>query len=107
MRKPIAHRSVLLATLLLAACNWLPLTPEGTTVRVVSKDAVTNCDRSGTTNVSVKDRFGPIKRGADIVAEELTTLARNDAPHMGGNTVVAETSIEEGRQTFGIYSCGR
>jgi len=39
-------------------------------------------------------------------AEELTTLARNDAPELGGNTVVAEGPVSnEGVQRFAIYNC--
>ena len=33
-------------------------------------------------------------------------LARNDAPELGGNTVVAEGPITaEGMQRFGVYAC--
>ena len=37
--------------------------------------------------------------------DELLRLARNEAGSMGGNAIVPESVIEEGRQTFGVYSC--
>jgi hypothetical protein len=41
------------------------------------------------------------------VAEELATLARNEGALLGGDTVAAESPVAEGRQTFGVYQCGR
>ena len=34
------------------------------------------------------------------------TPARNEAPSLGGDTVVAEGDVIDGRQLFGVYACG-
>jgi hypothetical protein len=100
--------ALLLSLGLLSACTWLPLTPEGQQVVVESSaQAVASCELKGTTHANTKHKVGFIPRGADFVKEELTTLARNDAAKMGGNTVVAQTPVQDGQQTFGIYACRR
>jgi hypothetical protein len=35
----------------------------------------------------------------------LVALARNEAALMGGDTVVAESPVKDGRQLFGVYRC--
>lgn len=108
MRYTIKLGSTVLAAALLSGCNWLPVTPEGSQIKLEpSAQAVRQCEKKGTINVTVKDRFGVMKRGADIVAEEAETMARNDATAMGGNTIVAETQLQDGRQQYGVYACRR
>ena len=46
-----------------------------------------------------------VQRGAEQLQDELTALARNEAGRMGGNTIVPESVIDEGQQSFGVYSC--
>ncbi len=94
-----------LICLLLSACSWVQLTPEGEKARVLSAAEVSNCQRVGATTVSVKDGLGSIKRHQSMVARELSYLARNSATGLGGDTVVAASSITQGRQTFDIYKC--
>jgi hypothetical protein len=108
MHRKIAAVSAVVVAGLLGGCNWLPVTPEGSQIRLESSaQAVRQCEHKGTVNVTVKDRFGVMKRGADIVAEEAETLARNDAARMNGNTIVAETPLQDGRQQYGVYACRR
>jgi hypothetical protein len=45
------------------------------------------------------------KTGHRKVAGELEALARNEAALMGGDTVVAELPVKDGRQVFGVYRC--
>jgi len=89
----------------LAACTWVKTTPEGETVRVAQASEVGNCVRKGQVDSSLKSKIGPFERKASKVALELETLARNEAALMGGNTVVAESGVKDGRQEFGVYSC--
>jgi hypothetical protein len=48
-----------------------------------------------------------VERKPTKVANELATLARNEGALLGGDTVVAEGSVAEGRQVFGVYDCDR
>lgn len=95
--------SVVLTTL--HACTWVKPTPEAAKVVVSDSAGVANCIRKGAVNASLKSRVGAFERKPGKVAGELETLARNDAAASGGDTIVAESEIDEGRQTFGIYKC--
>lgn len=92
---------------LLTACasNWVQLTPDGEQVRLALPVDVQNCRRIGTSSASALNRIGPMQRGGERLQQELVTLARNEAADMGGNRVVAESTIIDGRQTFGVFSC--
>jgi hypothetical protein len=46
-----------------------------------------------------------VDRGSEKVQDELITLARNEAGTLGGNTIVPDGTIEEGRQRFVVYRC--
>ena len=91
-----------LVVLLLSACSWVKLTPEGEKVTVAKAEHVTNCKFSGTTTVSVKsETLG--ERDLGKVKTELETLARNEASKLKGDTVVPVNDIKDGEQTFKIY----
>jgi len=109
MRMTGIVRLVLLssAVLLFAACRteWVQLTPEGQGVRVATPTEVANCTRAGTANVSALGSIGFVQRSARQLQDELIRLARNEAGDMQANRIVAESPIDEGRQTFGIYRC--
>lgn len=93
--------------LLLSACgnSWVQLTPAGEQVSVATAAEIGNCRRIGVANVNALDSIGFVNRGANRLQEELVDLARNEAGEAGGNRVVPESTINEGRQTFGIYRC--
>lgn len=90
---------------LVVGCTWVKPTPGGTDVHLADTSQVADCQRLGKVNVSVKDRIGRINRKLSKVESELGTLARNEGAVMGGNAVVAESEIEDGRQEFGVYDC--
>lgn len=90
---------------LLHACTWVRTTPEGANVRVAQADEVENCTAKGQVTTSLKSRVGGFERKPGKVAGELETLARNEAVSLGGNTVVAESLVKDGRQTFDVYRC--
>jgi hypothetical protein len=77
----------------------------GESVRVVSADAVKNCQRKSKVIVSLKSRVAGVERSPSKVANELATLARNEGGRLGGDTVAAESGITEGSQEFGVYVC--
>ena len=88
----------------LTACNWVQLTQEGAGVRVATLAEMGNCTRIGTTNSSTTSRV-IVQRGGERVQNELVTLARNEAGLMGGNAIVASSTIQDGRQSFVVYRC--
>lgn len=105
MNRTFAITALALLVGCLSACTWVKTTPEGAAVRVASADSVGNCERKGKVTVSVKSRVSGVERKPTKVATELATLARNEGALLGGDTVVAEGGVNEGRQVFGVYRC--
>jgi hypothetical protein len=95
---------LLCAAFLLSACSTLKLTEGGEKVRMLDPDEVASCKNLGRTNTSVTAKV-VFDRPADVIAEELATVARNSASRMGGDTIVPLTIIENGQQTFVVYKC--
>ena len=102
MNRPIIVLSV---SLLLTACNWVQLTSDGRGVRLATQAEVGNCTRIGTTTSTTTSKIIVVQRGGEKMQEELVTLARNEAGLMDGNVVVADSTIESGRQRFVVYRC--
>jgi hypothetical protein len=89
-----------------SGCTWVALAPDAEGVRVGTSKAINGCTRVGTTKTRTKLKVGFFARGEKKVAKELATLARNDAPELGGNTVVADGPVDaDGMQRFSIYDC--
>lgn len=86
-------------------CTWVKVTPEGQDVAVAKAADVADCARKGKVTVSVKGNVGRMERNQMKVTTELATLARNEAAALGGDTVVAESEIIDGRQVYGVYDC--
>ena len=99
--------SVAAAAFVLSACsnNWVQLSPDGRQVVVATAAQVSNCTRVGTASVNALDNIAFVQRGAARLQEELETLARNEAAVLGGNRVTPESTITDGRQSFGVYRC--
>jgi hypothetical protein len=105
MTKGLTFALLPLALLSCGASNWVQLTSAGRQVTLAVPSQVTNCIRVGTSRASALNRVGFIQRGNEKLQEELVTLARNEAGDMGGNRVVAESTIVDGTQSFGVYRC--
>jgi len=105
-RKPLTAL-FMVGALALGACSssWVQVTPEGQGVRVATTQDIASCTRVGTANVNALDNIGFVQRGAARLQEELISLARNEGGRLGGNRVVPESTIEDGRQTFGVFRC--
>ncbi|MDD9890009.1 MAG: DUF4156 domain-containing protein [Gammaproteobacteria bacterium] len=102
------NRNLLLSSIFLSvsACNsWVQVTNEGEGVRLGSSAEVANCQRLGRAQAQTLSRVVVVERGGERLQEELTRLARNEAGDMGGNVIVPESVIDEGRQSFGVYRC--
>jgi predicted outer membrane protein len=88
------------------ACTWVKVDEAGSKVAVASAANVSQCEKLGTTTAKVKDNFvGEMKRDPKKVEKELTNTARNEAPLMGGDTIVPVGLPKDGRQTFNVYRC--
>lgn len=95
-----------LAGLVSACGTWVQLTSAGRLVEVATPAQVANCTRVGTSTANAISSIAFIERGGNKLQSELIDLARNEAGDMGGNRIVTESPINEGRQTFGVYRCG-
>ncbi len=97
--------SLCLIGLFLTACTWVKLSSEAEQVRIVEAVHVANCKFAGTTTVSVKSDVISFKRNPEKIKTELETLARNEAIKLKGDTLVEDTDIQDGEQTFKVYKC--
>jgi hypothetical protein len=87
------------------SCAHVDLERQGEAVHRLGAQELPECTRVGTTHVQVLAKILFIPRSGRRVDDELTTLARNAAGNMGGNTVVAEAPVRNGKQTFGVFQC--
>jgi hypothetical protein len=94
-----------LAIICLPACTWVEPTKESSEVTLVKAFNVKACKKLGTTTATVKQKVGIITRGEETVLEELTTLAKNRAATMGGDSIVAKEPAVDGVMSFDIYKC--
>lgn len=99
--------SLSLLSLTLTACTWVQLTSEGEGVRLAGAAQVANCERIGSATARTLGEIVTVERGGGKLQTELLTLARNEAGRMGGNTVVPESLINDGQQSYGVYTCSR
>ena len=103
------HKSLIvigICTALGACGSWVQVTAAGRQVTVATPSEVAICTRVGSTTANAISEIVFVERGSSKLQTELIYLARNEAADMGGSTIVPETPIAEGRQTFGVYRCG-
>ena len=101
-------RIAMLCAVLIAAggCTWVKMGPGAADVGVARADQdMGACVRRGEVSVSVKDRLGPYERNTIQVRDELETLARNEAPSMGADTVQPKGEPVDGEQRFTAWRC--
>ena len=97
---------VVLLSLPLAACTWVPLQPEARQVRVIPAGAApAGCTRVGEIEVSVQYELAIYERNALKVRDELETLARNKAPSVPANTLQPLGEPAGGSQNFAAWNC--
>lgn len=101
-----AHRLLATAALLplLAACTWVKMAPGASEVRVLSA-APTSCEKRGEVEVKVTQNLIVHYRNPVQVREELETLARNEAPGLGGNAVSPLNEPTGGLQNWAVWRC--
>lgn len=105
MIRPLAIATA--TTLLASACTWVHMAPGASAVRVIPAGTPpAGCDRRGEIAVSVKDSIAFYERNDLRVREELETLARNEGPGLGADTIQPLGPPVQGEQRFVGYRCG-
>ena len=96
------------ASLLLACiasgCTWVHMAPGASAVKVVDGPPA-GCTKRGEVAVSVKDSIAFYERNELRVREELETLARNEAPGLGADTIQPLGPPVDGEQRFAAWNC--
>jgi hypothetical protein len=98
--------AILVLTVATSACTWVHMAPGASAVKVVAQ-APAGCEQRGEVEVSVKDSVVFYERNHLKVREELETLARNEAPGLGADTVQPVAPPESGAQRFIAWRCAR
>ena len=88
----------------LASCTWVHMAPGASAVQVVTGPPA-GCEKRGEVEVSVKDSVAFYDRNPLRVQEELETLARNEAPGMGADTVQPLSPPADGAQRYAAWKC--
>jgi len=105
---PRSLTALMLLSLPLVACTWVPLEPEAKQVRVIpAGTAPAGCTRAGEIEVSVQHAVGFYERDKLKVRDELETLARNKAPGVPANTLQPLGEPADGSQNFAAWNCPR
>lgn len=97
---------ILAAVVLSSSCTWVHMAPGASAVRVVQAPPA-GCEKRGDVEVSVKDTVAFYQRNELRVREELETLARNEAPGIGADTVSPLGPPADGSQRFAAWRCAR
>ena len=99
------HVFALLSFAFLASgCTWVHMAPGASQVKVVEGPPA-GCIRRGEVAVSVKDSIAFYERNALRVRDELETLARNEAPGLGADTIQPLGPPLDGEQRFAAWNC--
>ena len=99
---------ILISSLLvtsLSACTFVHMAPSATSVKVLA--SAPTCERRGEAEVSVRHKVGFYERSEAQVRDELETLARNEAPGVGGDTISPLGPPVDGGQSWALWRCGR
>jgi hypothetical protein len=94
-----------LCGLLISCGPYVTVSHEAEKVRLLDQTEVSVCQKLGGTTVSVLDKVAFVKREQSSVADNLQALARNAAADMAGDTIVAASVINDGKQKFDVYRC--
>lgn len=89
---------------LLTACTFVHLAPGAGAVRVVESPPA-GCIKRGEIEVEVTHSVAFIERNPLRVRDELETLARNEAPGLGADTIHPLTPPTAGQQRFAAWRC--
>ncbi len=96
---------LVLGILAASGCTWVHMAPGAQAVRVVESPPA-GCEKRGEVAVSVRDSVAFYQRNELKVRDELETLARNEAPGLGADTVHPLGPPANGEQRFAAWRCG-
>lgn len=90
---------------LATGCTMVGLDPDAENVRIVDEATAASCEELGKTRVKVLSRIVIAPRNAQLIEEELETLARNAGADLSGNAVVPAGPVEDGTRSYRILRC--
>ena len=90
--------------LALSACTFVHMAPSAAKVKVLSA-APSGCVKRGEVEVSVKHKVGFYERSESQVRDELETLARNEAPGVGADSISPLGQPAGGDQRWAMWRC--
>jgi hypothetical protein len=96
--------TVLCCSASIVGCTIVHMAPGADRVRVVD-GAPAGCERRGEIDVTVRDSLVFYERKGRKVRDELETLARNEAPGLGADTVQPAAPPVEGEQRWIAWRC--
>ena len=98
--------AVIACLLVSSACTWVKLEKNGAIVRVAgASETLSGCTFKGDITTTVTNRVVGVERNSIKVADELETLARNEAAGLGANVLQAQAPPVAGEQRFRAYRC--
>ena len=100
-------RLMLIAALAMSlpACTFVHMAPSATNVKVLA--SAPTCERRGEAEVSVRHKVGFYERSEAQVRDELETLARNEAPGVGADSISPLGQPVDGTQRWALWRCTR
>lgn len=100
------HALVASLAVVLSACTFVHMAPGASAVKIVEGPPA-GCEKRGEVEVSVKDSVAFYQRNPLRVKDELETLARNEAPGLGADTMHPLTPPRDGQQRWAAWRCRR
>lgn len=95
-----------IACVFATGCTWVKLEQSGSRVRVAAaSESLSGCAYKGEITTSVTNRLAGIERNSIKVADELETLARNEAAELSANVIKPLSEPVAGEQRFAAYAC--
>ena len=89
----------------LPACTFVHMAPSATKVKVLA--SAPSCEKRGEAEVSVRHKVGFYERSEAQVRDELETLARNEAPGVGADSISPLGQPVDGTQRWALWRCTR
>lgn len=89
----------------LPACTFVHMAPSATKVKVLA--SAPSCEKRGEAEVSVRHKVGFYERSEAQVRDELETLARNEAPGVGADSISPLGQPVDGAQRWALWRCAR
>lgn len=89
----------------LSACTFVHMAPSATKVKVLA--SAPSCEKRGEAEVSVRHKVGFYERSEAQVRDELETLARNEAPGVGADSISPIGQPADGTQRWALWRCTR